>query len=142
MYILINNLIYLMRKLKGLKDLQTDFVDIINHLDDKIQLDLVNIKKEYQNNITEEKIKLLIAVCNGEGLDFNKIKGKYLKTKELLQTNFDTPVEENSIIEEDLLDKLVFEGKEYYYEQKEKGIVYDIDSKPVGIYNEGKIMFV
>lgn len=131
-----------MRKLKGLKDLQTDFVDIINHLDDKIQSDLLDIKKEYQNNITEEKIKLLIAVCNGEGLDFNKIKVKYLKAKELLQTNFDTPVEENSIIEEDLLDKIIFEGKEYYYEQKEKGIVYDIDSKPVGIYAEGKIIFV
>jgi hypothetical protein len=131
-----------MRKLKGLKNLQTDFVDIINHLDDKIQSDLLDIKKEYQNNITEEKIKLLIAVCNGEGLDFNKIKVKYLKAKELLQTNFDTPVEENSIIEEDLLDKIIFEGKEYYYEQKEKGIVYDIDSKPVGIYAEGKIIFV
>ena len=131
-----------MKKLKGLKDLQTDFVDIINHLDDKIQSDLLDIKKEYQNNITEEKIKLLIAVCNGEGLDFNKIKVKYLKAKELLQTNFDTPVEENSIIEEDLLDKIIFEGKEYYYEQKEKGIVYDIDSKPVGIYAEGKIIFV
>ena len=131
-----------MRKLNGLKDLQTDFVDIINHLDDKIQSDLLDIKKEYQNNITEEKIKLLIAVCNGEGLDFNKIKVKYLKAKELLQTNFDTPVEENSIIEEDLLDKIIFEGKEYYYEQKEKGIVYDIESKPVGIYAEGKIIFV
>lgn len=131
-----------MRKLKGLKDLQTDFVDIINHLDDKIQSDLLDIKKEYQNNITEEKIKLLIAVCNGEGLDFNKIKVKYLKAKELLQTNFDTPVEKDSIIEEDLLDKIIFEGKEYYYEQKEKGIVYDIDSKPVGIYAEGQIIFV
>jgi hypothetical protein len=131
-----------MRKLKGLKDLQTDFVDIINHLDDKIQSDLLDIKKEYQNNITEEKIKLLIAVCNGEGLDFNKIKVKYLKAKELLQTNFDTPVEKDSIIEEDLLDKIIFEGKEYYYEQKEKGIVYDIESKPVGIYAEGKIIFV
>ena len=107
-----------------------------------LNFDLLDIKKEYQNNITEEKIKLLIAVCNGEGLDFNKIKVKYLKAKELLQTNFDTPVEENSIIEEDLLDKIIFEGKEYYYEQKEKGIVYDIDSKPVGIYAEGKIIFV
>jgi hypothetical protein len=131
-----------MRKLKGLKDLQINFVDIINHLDDKIQTDLSNIKKEYQNNITEEKIRLLIAVCNGEGLDFNKIKGKYLKTKELLQTNFDTPIEENNNIEEDLLDKLVIDGKEYYYEQKEKGIVYDIDSKPVGFYADGKIIFV
>jgi hypothetical protein len=131
-----------MKKLKGLKDLQNNFVDIINQLDEKIQLNLLDIKKEYQYNITEEKVRLLIAVCNGEGLDFDKIKGKYLKTKELLQTNFDTPIQENNIIEEDLLDKLVINGKEFYYEQKEKGIVYDTESNPVGIYTEGKVIFV
>ena len=131
-----------MKKLKGLKDLQNNFVDIINQLDEKIQLNLLDIKKEYQYNITEEKVRLLIAICNGEGLDFDKIKGKYLKTKELLQTKFDTPIQENNIIEEDLLDKLVINGKEFYYEQKEKGIVYDTESNPVGIYTEGKVIFI
>jgi hypothetical protein len=122
--------------------LHVDFIDIINHLDDKLQSNLSDIKKEYQYNITEEKIKLLMAVCNGEGLDFDKIKGKYLKNKELSQINFNIPNEETSIIEEDLLDKLIIGDKEYYYEHKEKGIVYDIDSKPVGIYTEGKVIFV
>ena len=75
-------------------------------------------------------------------LNYHKIKGKYLKAKELLQTNFDIPVQETVIVEEDLLDKLVLDGKEYYYEQKEKGVVYDIESKPVGIYADGKIIFV
>ena len=131
-----------MKKLKGLKNLHSDFVDIINQLDEKVQDNLSKIKKEYQHNITEEKVRLLIAICNGEGLDFDKIKGKYLKAKELSQTNFDTPIQETTVIEEDLLDKVVVNGKEYYYEQKEKGIVYDMDSKPVGIYNAGKIIFV
>jgi hypothetical protein len=131
-----------MKKLKGLKNLHVDFIDIINHLDDKLQSNLSDIKKEYQYNITDEKIKLLMAVCNGEGLDFDKIKGKYLKIKELSQINFDIPNEETSVIEEDLLDKLVIDDKEYYYEYKEKGIVYDINSKPVGIYTEGKFIFV
>ena len=131
-----------MKKLKGLKNLHIDFIDIINHLDDKLQSNLSDIKKEYQYNITDEKIKLLMAVCNGEGLDFDKIKGKYLKIKELSQINFDIPNEETSVIEEDLLDKLIIDDKEYYYEHKEKGIVYDIDSKQVGIYTEGKVIFV
>jgi hypothetical protein len=131
-----------MKKLKGLKNLHIDFIDIINHLDDKLQSNILDIKKEYQHNITDEKIKLLIAVCNGEGLDFDKIKEKYLKTKELMQINFDIPNEETSVIEENLLDKLVIDGKEYYYEHKDKGIVYDIESKQVGIYVEGKIIFV
>jgi hypothetical protein len=131
-----------MKKLKGIKNLHTDFIDIINHLDDKLQSNILDIKKEYQHNITDEKIKLLIAVCNGEGLDFDKIKEKYLKTKELMQINFDIPNEETSVIEENLLDKLVIDGKEYYYEHKDKGIVYDIDSKQVGIYVEGKVIFV
>jgi hypothetical protein len=131
-----------MKKLKGLKDMQNNFVDIINQLDDKIQLNLIEIKKEYQFNVTEEKIKLLIAVCNGEGLDFDKIKVKYLKAKELLQTNNNIPDEEVSIVEEDLLDKLIIDDKQYYYEQKEQGIVYDVDCKQVGVFTDGQIIFV
>jgi hypothetical protein len=62
-----------MKKLKGLKDLHNDFVDIVNQLDEKVQDNLKKIKKEYQKNVTEEKVKLLIAICNGEGLDLSLI---------------------------------------------------------------------
>jgi len=131
-----------MKKLKGLKDLHNEFVDVINQLDEKLQDNLKKIKKEYQRNTTEEKVKLLIAICNGEGLDFDQIKGKYLKAKELSQTNYDPHVPEEAPVEEDLLDKVEINGKEYYYENKEKGIVYDMSSKPVGIVKGGKILFV
>jgi hypothetical protein len=132
----------LMKKLKGLKDLHNEFVDVINQLDEKLQDNLKKIKKEYQRNVTEEKVKLLIAICNGEGLDFDQIKGKYLKAKELSQTNYDPHIPEEAPVEEDLLDKVEINGKEYYYENKEKGIVYDMSSKPVGIFKGGKILFV
>lgn len=131
-----------MKKLKGLKDLHNEFVDVINHLDEKLQDNLKKIKKEYQRNVTEEKVKLLIAICNGEGLDFDQIKGKYLKAKELSQTNYDSYVQVDAPIEEDLLDKAEINGKEYYYEHKEKGMVYDMDLKPVGIFKGEKIIFV
>jgi len=131
-----------MKKLKGLKDLHNEFVDVINQLDEKLQDNLKKIKKEYQKNVTEEKVKLLIAICNGEGLDFDQIKGKYLKAKELAQSNYDPHVPEEVPVEEDLLDKTEINGKEYYYENKEKGMVYDMNSKPVGIFKGGKIIFV
>ena len=66
-----------MRKLKELKGIHRVFVDSITELDSKIQQQLKKIKLEYQHNVTEEKIRLLLAVCNDEGLDFNKIKTKY-----------------------------------------------------------------
>ena len=130
-----------MKKLKGLKDLHDDFVDLINTLDEKLQDDLSKIKKEYQKNVIDEKVKLLIAICAGENLDFDQIKGKYLKTKELFQSNYDPYIPVETLIEEDLLDKIVLNEKEYYYENKEKGIVYDVDSKIVGILKNSKIIF-
>ncbi len=129
-----------MRKLKELKGIHSVFVDSITELDSKIQQQLKKIKVEYQQNVSEEKIRLLLAVCNGEGLDFDKIKTKYLKSKELNQVSEEESVKENEVEEEDLLDKIEIGGKQYYYEAKEKGIVYDMNSKPVGVYKNGKVV--
>ena len=129
-----------MRKLKELKGIYSIFVDSITDLDSKIQQQLKKIKLEYQQNVTEEKIRLLIAVCNGEGLDFDKIKSKYLKSKELSQVSEEESIHEIEIEEEELLDKVEISGKQYYYEAKEKGIVYDMNSKPVGVYKNGKVV--
>ena len=127
-----------MRKLKELKGIHNIFVDSITELDSKIQQQLKKIKLEYQRNVAEEKIKLLLAVCNGEDLDFDSIKNKYLKSKDLNNFSEEEPLKE-SILEEELLDKINISGKEYYYEAKEKGLVYDLNSKLVGMFKNGKI---
>jgi len=129
-----------MRKLKELKEIHNIFVDSITDLDYKIQQQLKKIKLEYQKNISEEKVKLLLAVCNGEDLDFNLIKNKYLKLKELTNSTSETISKDNEIEEENLLDKILVDGKQYYYEAKDKGLVYDLNSKPVGIFKNGKII--
>ena len=67
-------------------------------------------------------------------------KNKYIKSKELKNVNEEEPLK-NSIIEEELLDKINISGKQYYYEAKDKVLVYDSNSKPVGIFKNGKIIF-
>jgi len=128
-----------MRKLKELKEIHNIFVESITDLDNKIQLQMKKIKLEYQKNVSEEKVRLLIEVCNGEGLDFSIIKNKYLKSKEYNNLSENESLKSNEIKEEDLLDKITFGGKEYYYEAKEKGLVYDLNSKLVGTFKNGKI---
>jgi hypothetical protein len=129
-----------MKKLKELNSIHNMFVDSITELDLKLQAHLKKIKLEYQQNVTEEKIKLLLTICNGEGLDFDKLKIKYLKSKELNHVSKEEEVKESDIVEEDLLDKIEIDGVEYYYEAKEKGIVYDLDSIPVGIFKNNKVI--
>ena len=130
-----------MKKLKDLKGVHDIFVDSINELDIKLQNQVKKIKLEYQKNIIDEKILLLMNVCNGEGLDFDKIKMKYLKTKELNQiVKQEVQVETQQIVEEDVLDKVEINGNDYYYESKEKGIIYDINLNQVGIYKNGSFI--
>ena len=130
-----------MKKLKELKELHHVFVDSITELDTKLQISLKKIKQEYQASLTDEKIQLLMTICIDENLDFNNLKTKYLKPKELLQIKNKEIVKEVIIEEEELLDKIKVNGIEYYYEAKEKGIVYNMESKPVGIFKNSKIVF-
>lgn len=131
-----------MRKLKELKAIHDIFVDAINDLDVKLQDKIKKVKKEYQKNLLDEKIKLLLTICANEGLDFEKLKTKYLKESELSKVSLDDI--DNSvattIIDEELLDKIEINDVEYYYEPKEKGIIYDSDSKEVGYYKGGQFI--
>jgi hypothetical protein len=128
-----------MKKLKNLKSINNIFIDSINDLDNKLQNEIKKVKQEYQENIIDEKMKLLIAICNGEDLDFNKIKTKYLKSKEISKISSDKVIENNKI-EEDLLDKIEINNKQYYYESKNNGIIYDLNSNPVGVYINNKFI--
>ena len=95
------------------------------------------IKKEYQQLLIEEKNKLLLKIAEGEKLNINDLKNKYLKVKEItpIETQVSTTKEN-----EDLLDKIVLEGDTFYYENKEKGKVFDINNIEVGIYKNGSIL--
>jgi len=96
------------------------------------------IKKEYQQLLIEEKNKLLLKVAEGENLDINDLKKKYLKAKEITITY---EMNKQLINEEELLDKIIIEDTVYYYENKEKGKVFDIENKEVGIFKNGSMIF-
>lgn len=126
-----------MKKLIKIKEFYKNFVDTLNDLDNDFKNQIIEINKEYKENVTKEKIALLLSICNGENLDFDKIKDKYLSAKEINYISINETVKPVEIIEEDLLDKMIINGKEYYYESKEKGIIYDLTSTPVGIIKNG-----
>ena len=130
-----------MRKLVGLKNINTTFTESINELYSNLQDNLKEIKQEYHQNITEEKIKLLIAICNGEGLDFNEMKIKYLKPKELESFEPNEVDKCNISIDENLLDKITLNAQDYYYNPGKDGPVFNINNELVGIHKNGNIIF-
>ena len=116
------------------------FIESVNKTHLELQNVLKEIKQEYTQNIIEEKIKLLMLVCEGENLDFNSIKTKYLKSKELSQL-VEKPSVNIVISDDNIMDKLEVDGKQYYSMMKENSIVYDMNSKVVGRYVNNKVLF-
>ena len=55
-----------MTKLKGVNKIHNLFVDHINELDIQLQNQINKIKKEYNNNLSNEQNKLIMAICHGE----------------------------------------------------------------------------
>jgi len=120
-----------MKKLKEVQILDDLFISKITELHEEMKIQYKKIKQEYQTNLINEKYKLLIEMCNGEGLDLEKMRKKYLKIESNLEfKNFN----------ETVLDKIEINGNEYYYEAKEEGIIYNNKSNPIGIYRNGKFI--
>lgn len=130
-----------MKKLAGLKNINNLFTDTINELYNNLNEQLKETKEEYRQNIIDEKIKLLVQICNGEGLNINEIKLKYLKPKELEYFEPDIPIKNEIMIDDNLLDKIQINNQDYYYEPKKDGNVYNIHNEKVGVYNKGLIVF-
>jgi hypothetical protein len=130
-----------MKKLKinGIHEL---FVEHINKMDAELQSKIKELKSEHNTIIIDEKVKLLMMICQGEGLDFNEMKTKYLKSKEIASIIIDNNVmtKDMTSSEENIMDIIEINGTKYYYEAKEKGIVYDMSSKAVGVYKNGMIV--
>ena len=127
------------KKLKSLTELDSNFVDSITELHNKMQSNYTELLIEHNNRISEEKVNLLMKICEGEKLDLNKFK-KYLTPNDL---KFIIEKPSNVIINNDnILNKIIIDKNEYYYEARENGNVYNNKSKLVGKYVNNKIIMV
>ncbi len=114
-------------------------VDQVENLSGQINEYNKKIKKEYSKILIEEKYNLLLKISQGENIDINVLKSKYLKPKELENLN-DTPDPKPETSKtDDLLDRIEVQGQVYYYENKEKGKVYNGEYKEVGVYKNRTI---
>ena len=127
-----------MKKLSELKKLDKIISNGFNDLYSVLQEEIKEIKKEHNNILIEEKIKLLMLICNGEKLNLDDIKKKYLTDKEinLLEENKIEIL--NSCEDDTLLDKIKIDDKDYYLSKSK--IVYNINNEVIGVYKDGKII--
>ena len=127
-----------MKKLSELKKLDKIISNGFNDLYSILQEEIKEIKKEHNNILIEEKIKLLMLICNGEKLNLDDIKKKYLTDKEinLLEENKIEIL--NSCEDDTLLDKIKIDDKDYYLSKSK--IVYNINNEVIGVYKDGKII--
>lgn len=126
-----------MVKLNELSTLRIILSDSLNDLELKFNNQIKKIKLEYNKLIIDEKIKLLEAISNDEKLDLNKLKQKYLKTKDLKLISNEL-IDENN---EEVLDKITQNNVDYYYNRINKN-VYDSESNLIGILNNNEIEFI
>jgi len=127
-----------MKKSKEIKLLQNELLLSIENIDNIISQYVKKIKKEYAQILIDEKNKLLLNIANGEKLDLNMLKNKYLKPKELIQDAkiYPSDIDNN----EDLLDKITIDDQVYYFENKEKGKVFNEQNEEVGQYKNSNII--
>ena len=124
-----------MKKIQETKHLYTTFVNNINKLDAELQEHIKKIKNEHKENIISEKKKLLIDIAKGENLDYNKLKKKYF-----IKNSDNEKICSDSDNDSELLNKVVLNDIDYYYENKKDGIIYNTNSEEVGIYKNNEFI--
>ena len=125
-----------MKTLDTIKEFHPKINSMLVEIDDEIKDKIKKMKKEMNNTITEERINLLKIICDGEGLNFNDLKGKYLSNKDL-KLVIDTPP--NHSFNEELLDTIEIKGIKYFYENKENGKIFEeSSSKHVGFFKNSQ----
>lgn len=122
--------------MKTLKELYPHVNSLLGDIDTSIKDYIKKIKKETTITIIDEKIALLKQICEGEELNFDELKMKYLSEKERKQIK--EIIDLNEVKVEELLDTVDINGSKYFFENKEKGKVYNIKTEIVGEVKEGK----
>ncbi len=131
-----------MKKLKYSKKMINEtqsFVKLIENYCNKIN-------KEYSKNV----MTLLKKIADGENLDLEKLKKKYLSSPQIVEdiesNNIltETSTEELTLVpsdEEVILDKIIIDNNNFYYENKENGKVYNESLKIIGQYKNKELIF-
>jgi NADPH-dependent glutamate synthase beta subunit-like oxidoreductase len=122
-------------KIDNMKELYPKINSLLGEIDNELKESIKKMKKESNNYLIEEKISFLKKICEGEDLDFTTLKNKYLNDKE--KKLIKEQIEIKEISNEILLSSTQINGIQYFYENKEKGNVYDNKSKIVGSVKNG-----
>ena len=128
-----------MKKIKELNNIKNIISDNNIELLNKINAKSKEIKMEFAKLLAEEKIKLLSNICEKYNLNFDELKTQFLKPKELNLILIETTEIMSEDINESILNYTTINDIKYYYEQKEKGNVYDSESQIVGIVKNNQV---
>jgi hypothetical protein len=118
--------------LDSIRNINNVFVDKITELHEIIKTNIKKTNKEHKEKILRIKLNLIEEICKGENLNLEEIKMKYLKDTSKQNKNYFV-----SHNDEDILDTIEINKKQYYYENKEKGNIYDKGKKIVGSFRGG-----
>lgn len=129
-----------MKTSEYLKEMYPKINSLLGEIDNEVKESIKKIKKDYSIALIDEKINFLKIICDGEELNFNELKNKYLNEKE--KKFIKEQVNIIDISNENLLDIIEINDQIYFYENKEKGIIYDKKTnKSVGIITNGEYIF-
>jgi hypothetical protein len=126
------------KEIKEIKELNKIIEEFCLNYQNQIEL----IKKKYNSIIIKEKTELLQSICADEKLDFTEMKKKYIKSKknvDIMNQKMCDIKEASNIENVNLLTGIIIDGLQYYYENKDNGIVYDINTNIVGFYKNGNV---
>jgi len=129
-----------MKTSEYLKEMYPKINSLLGEIDNEVKESIKKIKKDYSIALVDEKINFLKIICDGEELNFNELKNKYLNEKE--KKFIKEQVNIIDVSNENLLDTIEINNQVYFYENKEKGIIYDKKTnKPVGRITNGEYIF-
>lgn len=127
-----------MKTNETIKELHPTINSMLGEIDTKIFDFTKKFKKEMASKIAEEKAILLKKICDEYKLPYQEVKDKFLSDKEKkVIVDTQEPIE---VKNEELLDTIEINNKTYFYENKEKGIIFDNKSKQVGMFKGGEFI--
>lgn len=121
--------------LKYLKKMKQEFSAFENVFNSHIE----KIKKEHQKLLIQKMSELISDIANNENINEVYLREKYLDIKEK-EIKVKKEKKEN-ISNEDLLDHILIDDEQYFYENKENGNIFNSSSEIIGKYKSGEFLF-